>query len=236
MNRFARRAIFFDLDTIAAGSERVTRQVFRKFAAAFGRSADSADFAALDGSPAPILVAKAKRDWGLAQKLDELLRLHDAMMDAVLRALSPAPEAAAAFNAASQNGWKLGVVTSMASARSRAWLGRHSLAALVDIVIGGGDVCLGKPEPEPYLMALARSGCPRDAALAVEGSLAGARSALAAGLRTFGLAPEGWEPIAWPEPVRLVDTLDELMPELTGQRFRTGAALRRARPRAVALN
>lgn len=229
MNRHARRAIFFDLDGIAAGSESVTRHVIHKFAASFGRTADSIEFDALDGSPAPILIAKVKREWGLTQRLDELLRLYDTLMDAALLALSPAPAAAATFDTASQNGWTLGIVTSVASARSRAWLARHGLAALVDFVVGGDDVCLGKPEPEPYLMASARSGCPRDATLAVEASLAGARSALAAGLRTFGLAPDGRAPIAWPDPIRLVGALDELRPELTGQRLRGGGPFRRTR-------
>lgn len=233
MNRHARRAIFFDLDGVAAESGSVTRQVFCKFAAAFGRTAEGDEFAVFDGPPAPILIAKAKRAWDLPQKLDDLKHFYDGLMDAALLELPPAPVASATFEAASQNGWKLGIVTSNATRHTRAWLARHGLAPFVDIVVGGDDVCLGKPEPEPYLMALARSGCPRDAALAVENSLAGARSALAAGLRTFGLAPEGQEPIAWPEPVRLIAALDELMPELTRQRSRGMRTFRRAREGAL---
>lgn len=235
MNRHARRAIFFDLDGILADGEGVSRRVFRKFAATFGRAAESAETAALDGSPAPILVAKAKRAWGLPQKLDDLMRAYDGLMDAALLELAPAPAASASFAAASRNGWKLGIVTATASARTRAWLARHGLAPFVDIVVGGEEVCLGKPEPEPYLIALARSGCSRDMALAVENSLAGARSALAAGLRTFGLTPEGREPVAWPEPVRLIAALDELMPELDRPRLRGIGTIRRAKAGARAL-
>ncbi|HXS39229.1 MAG TPA: HAD family phosphatase [Stellaceae bacterium] len=235
MNRPARRAIFFDLDGILADSEGVSRQVFRTFAAAFGRAAESAEAAALDGSPAPILVAKAKRAWGLPQKLDELTRRYDGLMDAALLELPPAPAVAPLFAAASRNGWKLGILAATASARTRAWLVRHGLGQFVDIVVGGEEVCLGKPAPEPYLIALARSGCSRDLALAVEGSLAGARSALAAGLRTFGLAPTGQEPVAWPEPVRLIAALDELMPELDRPRLRGVRMLRHAQAGARAL-
>src|SRR5690348_444255 len=235
MNRHARRAIFFDLDGILAESEGVSRQVFRKFAAAFGRASESAEAAALDGSPAPILVAKAKRAWGLPQKLDELMRLYEGLMDTALLELPPAPTVPRIFSAASRNDWKLGILAATASARTRAWLARHGLDPFVDIVVGGEEVCLGKPAPEPYLMALARSGCSRDLGLAVEGSLAGARSALAAGLRTFGLAPDGREPVAWPEAVRLIAALDELMPELDRPRLRGVRVLRHAQPGARAL-
>jgi len=96
----------------------------------------------------------------------------------------------------------------------------------VELIVGGDQVCLGKPQPEPYRVALARSGCAREASLAVENSLDGAKSALAAGLRTFARALQGHESIEWPETVRLIDGLDELMPELTRQRFRRVAGTR----------
>jgi HAD superfamily hydrolase (TIGR01509 family) len=226
MNRQARRAVFFDLDGTLAESHGIMRQVYGNFAAAFGRDATDAEFAAIDGPPAPILIAKLKRDWGLPQKLDDLLHFYATLVDAALLDVPAAPGTSVTLEAASRHGWKVGVVTSNATARTRTWLARHGLAPFVEIVIGGDDVCLGKPEPEPYLMALARSGCARDASLGVEDSLPGARSALAAGLRTFGFAPEGREPIAWPEPVRLITALEELMPELTRQRFHRFAGLR----------
>lgn len=226
MNRHARRAIFFDLDGTLADSHGVMRQVFGNFAAAFGHDATDAEFATVDGPPAPILIAKLKRDWGLPQKLPDLMHFYGTLLDAALLDVPPAPGTTVTLEAAFRHGWKVGVVTSNATTRTRTWLARRGLAPFVDVVVGGDDVCLGKPEPEPYLMALARSGCARDASLAVEDSLPGARSALAAGLRTFGFAPEGREPIAWPEPVRLIGALDELMPELTRQRFRRVAGLR----------
>ena len=60
----------------------------------------------------------------------------------------------------------------------------------------------------------------------MEDSLAGAKSALSAGLRIFGYAPEGREPVEWPETVRLIDTLDQLLPELTRSRTRRVAGMR----------
>ena len=54
------------------------------------------------------------------------------------------------------------------------------------------DGCLaGKPDPEPYREAARRLAPPPEAAVAVEDSGAGARSARAAGLYVVGYSPSG---------------------------------------------
>lgn len=226
MNRTLRRGIFFNLDGTLADSNGVMRRVFGDFATAFSRDATDAEFAAIDGPPVPLVIAKLKRDWALPQKLADLIHRYELLIDAAFLDVPPAPGASEALEAAFHNGWKVGIVTSNAAARSRTWLVRRGLAPFVETVVGGDQVCLGKPQPEPYRVALARSGCTREASIAVENSLEGARSALAAGLRTFAYAPQGSESIEWPDTVRLIGALDELMPELTRQRFRRVAGAR----------
>ncbi len=221
-----RRGIFFDLDGTLADSTTVLRKIFGDFAATFGRAVTDAEFDALHGQPTPIIIAKLKRDWTLPQRLTELLHRYNLLLDAAFVTVPPAPGVTATLEAAFQHGWKVGVVTSNAAGRSRAWLARHRLAPFVETVVGGDEVCLGKPEPEPYRIALARSGCTREASIAVEDSLQGAKSALAAGLRTFGYAPQGRAPIDWPDAVRLIGAFAELLPELTRQRSRRVAGLR----------
>lgn len=226
MSRRAPRAIFFSLDGTLADDHGVMRQALGNFAAAFGHVATEEELSEADGPPAPILIARLKQDWALPQKLDDLLRFHGALIDGALLDVSPSPGAIATLEAAFNHGWKVGVVTSNTIARSQAWLTRRGLAPFVNVIVAGDEVCLGKPQPEPYLMALARSGCARDGSLAVEDSVPGARSAIAAGLRTFGFAPDGRAPVEWPESVRLIGALQELVPELTGQRLRRVASSR----------
>jgi beta-phosphoglucomutase-like phosphatase (HAD superfamily) len=84
---------------------------------------------------------------------------------------------------------------------------------------------LGKPEPEPYRIALARSGGARELSIAVEDSPTGAKSAIAAGIRCYAVAPESASS-EWPEGVRLIECLDELLPELERQRVRRVAGRR----------
>ncbi len=220
MYRNTRRGIFFELDGTVADSEAAMRRVFAAFAAALGREVGDAEFSAIAGPPAAIAIATLKRDWSLPHKLTELIQLYDRFADAAFHDIAPTSSAAATFEAAFSQGFKIGIVTSNSAARSRRWLAATGLARFVDVVIGGDEVCLGKPDPEPYLAALARSGCAREASIAVEGSAQGAKSALAARLRVFGFAPDGRAPIEWPEPVRLLAALDELMPEVMRPRFR----------------
>jgi beta-phosphoglucomutase-like phosphatase (HAD superfamily) len=220
MYRNVRRGIFFELDGTLADSHVAMRGAFANFAATLGREVSDAEFVAINGPPAAIAIAVLKRDWALPQKLHELIQLYDKLADAAFHDVAPAPGAAATLEAAFAQGFKVGIVTSTGAARSRRWLAAAGLARFVDVVIGGDEVCLGKPDAEPYLVALARSGCAREASIAVENSAQGAKSALAARLRVFGFAPEGRALVEWPEPVRLIGALDELMPEVTRPRFR----------------
>lgn len=67
-------------------------------------------------------------------------------------------------------------------------MGRMARASLA-FAISRDDVVHGKPHPEPYLAAAARLGLSPSTCLVVEDSPVGARSARAAGMRTF----------AWPQ-------------------------------------
>lgn len=226
MSRNVRRGIFFNLDGTLADSARAMRAAFDRFAAFCGITPSDADFAYASGPPLPIAVATLKRAWSLPQRLDELLRRYTALIDEAFLDVVPAAGTQATLEAAFRNGWAVGIVTSNTGSRTRAWLARTRLANVVDIVVGGDDVCLGKPEPEPYRIALVRSGCARELSIAVEDSPSGAKSALAAGIRSYGLAVTDAAALDWPESVRLIGRLDELIPELDRQHLRRVAGRR----------
>ncbi|HLI20817.1 MAG TPA: HAD family phosphatase [Stellaceae bacterium] len=228
MTRNARRGVFFNLDGILADSAVALRVAFERFAAPYGAlPSGSSALAEISGLPLPIAVAALKRQWALPQGLDELMRRYAALTDAAYLDIHPARAAAATLEAAFRNGWAVGIVTSQTATRTRAWLARTRLAQFVDIVVGGDEVCLGKPEPEPYRTALARSGCARELSLAVEDAPNGAKSALAAGIRSYGVADAEATSPDWPDGVRLIGALDELIPELERQHLRRVAGGRR---------
>ena len=227
MSRNARRGVFFNLDGVLADSADGLRNAFQCFAASCGVEPSDRAFAEISGLPLPIALAGLKRDWALPQGLGELTRRHTALIDAAFLEISPAPGTTATLEAAFRNGWAVGVVTSQTGPRVRAWLARTRLAQFVDIIVGGDDVCLGKPDPEPYRIALVRGGCARELSLAIEDAPRGAKSALAAGIRSYGVADaDNNVSPDWPDSVRLIDALDELIPELERQHLRRVAGRR----------
>jgi beta-phosphoglucomutase-like phosphatase (HAD superfamily) len=226
MSRNVRRGIFFNLDNTLASSAGALRRAFDRFAALCGATPSDDVFAEIGGMSVPMAAALLKRRWSLPYTLDQLQRRYAPLIDAAFLDIAPASGAATTLETAFRNGWSVGVVTAITGARSRTWLARTRLAAYVDIVVGGDEVVLGKPEPEPYRIALARSGCARELSIAVEDSPSGAKSVLAAGIRCYAVAPDSAASGEWPDSVRLIERLDELMPELERQRARRTAARR----------
>ena len=55
------------------------------------------------------------------------------------------------------------------------------------LMVTGDDVRYGKPNPEPYLMALQKAGITADEALVVENAPLGVRAAVAAGIKTIAV-------------------------------------------------
>jgi beta-phosphoglucomutase len=92
--------------------------------------------------------------------------------------------------------YRLGVVSSSASAEIEPLLEAAGIRPHLSTVVSGGDVKRHKPAPDPYLLAAARLGIRR--ALVVEDSPAGMQSARAAGFE----APRIADPARMMECVR----------------------------------
>jgi len=88
------------------------------------------------------------------------------------------------------------------------------IGQLVEFSIAFEDVMRGKPDPEPYRTAAERLGLPPAEVAAVEDSSTGAASARAAGLRVFGVLPQG----RIDEAELTVPTIDDLLPHILPSR------------------
>jgi HAD superfamily hydrolase (TIGR01509 family) len=107
------------------------------------------------------------------------------------RVLEPRPEVRACLAALSRR-YRLAVVSSSALTRLAACFSAGDLAALLpeDVRFSAEDslpVPVSKPDPAIYLHALRRLGIGPEQALAVEDSVSGAESAVAAGITTAGI-------------------------------------------------
>jgi len=82
---------------------------------------------------------------------------------------------------------RLGIATSATLHDFELVAKRFDFAGSIDAVVTSDDTTRFKPDPEPYLVALERLGVEADAALVVEDSPNGVRSAVAAGTFVVGL-------------------------------------------------
>lgn len=98
------------------------------------------------------------------------------------------PGAAAVLNKVRDCGMKRVLVTGSAQQSLLTRLERHYPGHFTpDLMVTGDDVRYGKPNPEPYLMALKKAGITADEALVVENAPLGVRAAVAAGIRTIAV-------------------------------------------------
>jgi HAD superfamily hydrolase (TIGR01509 family) len=204
--------LFLDLDGTLADSLGVMRQIYYQFLAEFGRTGSQEEFDRLNGPSLSDVLAVLRRDHNLAPPLEDLLFTYTSFLEKAYREVAPNDGAHKLVQAAVDEGWAVGVVSSNVGKTVAAWLAKVGLAGNVTVVATGDTVAHGKPAPDLYLKALRDSGCDAAVSYAVEDTLTGVRSAVGAGLSTFALVPEGSPEVEWPAGVRIITNLEHLIP------------------------
>lgn len=87
-----------------------------------------------------------------------------------------------------RKGLGLGLVTNATRAHARFMLSKLELEGFFDAEVLGEEVPAGKPDPAPYRIALSNLKIASQLALAFEDSTSGVRAAVAAGVKTVGVA------------------------------------------------
>jgi beta-phosphoglucomutase-like phosphatase (HAD superfamily) len=94
-------------------------------------------------------------------------------------------ELVAGLKGLSDGGVRVGVVS--ASRNARLVLELLAIEELFDVVIDGGDVTRGKPDPQGFLLAAERMRVSAARCVVVEDADAGIRAGKAAGMKTVGI-------------------------------------------------
>lgn len=208
------RGLFLDLDGTLADSLAVMRAVYDRFLSEQQRAGNDEEFDRLNGPPLPEVVSILRRKHDLDGHEEDLLQRYNALIDDAYQSVSPTSGAEKLLQAARDNGRVAAIVTSNSTARTKSWLQTSGLDSLIDRVIGSEQCQRGKPDPEPYLTALALCRCAAECSLAVEDSPAGARAAHAAGLSTYVLTRGNDAGDDWPPVSGFIRRLDALVPAL----------------------
>ena len=202
--------LFLDLDGTLADSLPVMRSVYDRFLAHFNRNGSCEGFEFVNGPPLPQVVSILKQVHQLDGDIDDLVSLYDRMVTAAYTNVKCREGTFELLDTARRNEWKVAVVTSNSRVRTFKWLQEMDLAPMIDFVVGNEDVVNGKPDPEPYMTALAQSSCDAINCIAVEDSLQGALSAHEAGLKTFVISSAGNVSVEWPDGAIAIGRLGEI--------------------------
>ena len=183
MISFRPAAVVCDMDGLLVDSERMERRVWRAAAAEHGVDLSDERFRTFVGHSADqcdrLLLDYYGADFDVPAFRATCHRRMRALVEAEGVPLRAGAREWLRFLA--EEGLPLALATSSAPAFVPERLGE--LVDLFRVVVTRADVPRGKPHPDLYLEAAARLGVEPAACLAVEDSPAGARSALAAGMR-----------------------------------------------------
>jgi pseudouridine-5'-monophosphatase len=214
-------ACLFDLDGVLLDTEPLHSEAWLQAARHFS----------LDLSPPQLLALRGRRRFDCAEQVrhwladagqtvpsvDALLAVRQPIAEALLPQAPPMPGAPELVARCQRRSIPMALVTS--SSRSAVALKAvpHPWLGTIVLRVHGDDpeLVAGKPEPDPYRLAARRLGVEPGRCWAFEDSLAGARSAAAAGCCVHVLLPRDRSAqapmdLAWPSGSRLLQSLAEI--------------------------
>jgi HAD superfamily hydrolase (TIGR01509 family) len=179
------RAIFWDNDGVLVDTERLFFAATRQTLARVGIVLTKELFVEL-------ILVQGKGAWHLASEkgyspeyIEHLRRERDDLYTKFLCEQSIVIEGARETLEFLHGRYLMGVVT---SSKKEHFNVIHQLSGLLpyfDFVLTGNDYSKFKPDPEPYLLAIKRSGFRKEECLAIEDSERGLKSAKSAGIKCF---------------------------------------------------
>jgi HAD superfamily hydrolase (TIGR01509 family) len=205
------QAIFWDNDGVLVDTEHLYFQATQETLASIGIPLTRDDYIAL-------FLVDGKGAWHLAQQRGvpaveiEALRMARNERYGELLAESPRLAAGVTDVLESLHGrYVMGVVTSSRRDHFDVIHRNTGLMKYFDFVLTAADFRRVKPDPEPYLRAVERSGVAREACVAIEDSARGLESARAAGINCIVVPTELTRQSDFTGAHRVLDRIGELL-------------------------
>jgi beta-phosphoglucomutase len=191
----ARAGLLFDLDGTLATTEHLHRAAFNTLVGD-GEALDAATFARrIKGRSSKDVIGvlvpgsnELERERLIARKEETFRTL------AAQHGLVPTPGVRTLLDWIRARDIATALVTNAPRANAEVVLGLLGIADAFDVIVSAHDLPRGKPHPEPYLAGLAALALDATRALAVEDSLVGMASALAAELDVIAITGATSEP------------------------------------------
>jgi HAD superfamily hydrolase (TIGR01509 family) len=206
-------AVVFDCDGTLADTESLSDQAWRESLAAHGYEATEADFRAVIGHPFPQNWAYFAAKVDLGDQATFRRRLRGRFLELFDRDLELHDDAVDTLRQLAEAGVPIAVASSSSHEHVLRVLDRGGLTDLVAAVVGADDVPRHKPDPTPYVVAARHLGVEAARCTAVEDTVVGVASAVAAGMFTIAVVRAHGDAEALADADRVVDrvTLEALV-------------------------
>ncbi len=214
------RAVLFDMDGTLVETEEYWGEAMFALAGQLGGRMSGEARAATVGTPMRVAMGILYADIGVTRTEDQLQADTTQVMDAVARMMTERliwlPGAQELLTAVHEAGLRTALVTTTPR-RLADLVITHIEAAFddgpFDVTVCGDEVPARKPDPAPYLQAMAALGVSPGESVVIEDSLVGVTSGLAAGAAVLGVA--GLQPVPPAPGLVQVDSLGGVgLPEL----------------------
>lgn len=204
------KAVFWDMDGTLVDSEPLHDAALVSAMRSVGLTAPADLHERVLGKTAAFVYDMMRDEFGLTLPFDQWIALKYEYYMANVDGLQPRPGAIEVYQELKALGVRQAVVSNSDRLIVDANLGAVGLSYAGMKTVSRNDVREGKPHPEPFLRAAWLFDVAPGEAVAIDDSVTGAMSGLAAGMKTI-FWPE--RPMTGPDGAVVINTVDELRAE-----------------------
>jgi len=201
------KAVLFDFDGVVVQSEPLHMKTFldvlKKYGVKVDRERWYREFA---GTGSRHIFDVLTREYGITEQVDELIAKRKQIYEKAVKdgELELTPGIIEFLEKLRKKRIKTAIVSGSDRTNVLTALGVFGLEAYFDLIISGSDIKERKPEPGPFLHAAKKLGLQPGECIAIEDSVSGAKSAVAAGMNLVIIeSPANLPP--YPDATRLKD-------------------------------
>ncbi len=221
-------AIVFDFDGVLVDSEPLHYQAFVLIARSLGIELTFEQYVqtyiGFDDRDAFRVMLEVIGEAPTPQRIAELSAAKQPAFNTIAESAAASgsiavPGAVELLDRAIDAGLKVAIASGATRADIELMLGILDRRDRFKVIVSADDVEHSKPDPASYAKAAAALGVSTDRCLAIEDTVAGLRSASAAGLKTLAVTTTHEAALLEPEADRVVETLEGVTPDQLKQWF-----------------
>ena len=194
---FPPKGLLFDLDGVLLDTEPLHGKAWKETAATFGKILNNDQLKLLQGRRRFDCALQVSNWISKSIDVEEVLKVHQPISKKFLSTASAMTGAEELITWCYKENFPIALVTSSSSLSVRTKISPHPWLDFLVIRVQGDDPSLlcGKPQPDPYLLGAKKLQLSPNECWAIEDSISGTQSAIAAGCQVWILKNESNEEI-----------------------------------------